>query len=172
MQKSSSIDNDLLDVEYVEEDTQKDKFLTFRLGEEEYGLEIRNVIEIIGIQRVTDLPDTPKYVRGVINLRGKVVPVIDVRLRFGMAEKEYNERTCIVVVNLNEMLVGLIVDSVSEVIDIPAGDIETPPTMKKSAKNHFLSGLGKVGDTVKILLDLDQLVQGEDIEQILEVANV
>ncbi len=156
-------------VEEVEiEDTQEGKFLTFTLGKEEYGIEIRNVTEIIGIQNMTDLPDTPPFVKGVINLRGKVIPLIDVRLRFNFEEKEYDDRTCIIVVNIENMSVGLIVDTVSEVIDIPEGNIELPPKVNMKAGSRYIKGLGKVGEEVKILLDTHALLFGDEIEQITE----
>ena len=149
-----------------QEDTQEGKFLTFSLGDEEYGIAIRNVTEIIGIQNVTDLPDMPDYIKGVINLRGKVIPVIDVRLRFDLKEREYDERTCIIVVSINEMAVGLIVDSVSEVIDIPANDIEPSPKVKKGESSRFIQGLGKVNDEVKILLDIQNMLFDSELDMI------
>ena len=156
-------------VEEVEmEDTQEGKFLTFILGNEEYGIEIRNVTEIIGIQSITDLPDTPSFVKGVINLRGKVIPLIDVRLRFNFDEKEYDDRTCIIVVNIENMSVGLIVDTVSEVMEITEGDIEPPPKVNNRAGSRYIKGLGKVGEEVKILLDTHKLLFGDEIEQIKE----
>ena len=155
-------------VEEVEmEDTQEGKFLTFILGNEEYGIEIRNVTEIIGIQSMTDLPDTPPFVKGVINLRGKIIPLIDVRLRFSFEEKEYDDRTCIIVVNIEDMSVGLIVDTVSEVMDIPEGNIELPPKVNNKASS-YIKGVGKVGEEVKILLDTHKLLFGDEIEQITE----
>lgn len=150
------------------EDTQEGKFLTFILGNEEYGIEIRHVTEIIGIQSITDLPDTPSFVKGVINLRGKVIPLIDVRLRFNFDEKEYDDRTCIIVVNIENMSVGLIVDTVSEVMEIPEGDIEPPPKVNNKAGSRYIKGLGKVGEEVKILLDTHKLLFGDEIEQITE----
>ena len=156
-------------VEEVEmEDTQEGKFLTFILGDVEYGIEIRNVTEIIGIQSMTDLPDTPPFVKGVINLRGKVIPLIDVRLRFNFDEKEYDDRTCIIVVNIENMSVGLIVDTVSEVMEITEGDIEPPPKVNNRAGSRYIKGLGKVGEEVKILLDTHKLLFGDEIEQITE----
>jgi len=155
--------------EYEEqEDTQEGKYLTFRIGKEEYGIEIRYVTEIIGIQKVTDLPDTPEFVKGVINLRGKVIPVIDVRIRFEMPHRDYDERTCIVVVNINGTSVGLIVDSVSEVLDIPANDIEAPPKVNKGGGSRYIQGLGKVGESVKIILNIHRLLFEEELEQIIE----
>jgi purine-binding chemotaxis protein CheW len=157
MSTNRKLEDDLM-LEEQQEDTQEGKFLTFSLGEEEYGIEIRHVTEIIGIQSITDLPDMPDFVKGVINLRGKVIPVVDVRLRFGFAERKYDERTCIVVVNISNMAVGLIVDSVSEVIDIPAQNIEPPPKINKGESSRFIKGLGKVGEEVKILLEIQQLL--------------
>ena len=150
------------------EDTQEGKFLTFSIGKEEYGIEIRHVTEIIGIQNITELPDMPTFVRGVINLRGKVIPVLDVRLRFGIEEREYNERTCIVVVNINELAVGLIVDTVSEVLDIPTDQIEPPAKVNKGATSPYIRAFGKVDEDVKILLDTQKLLFEDEIEQISE----
>lgn len=155
-------------MEEILEDTQEGKFLTFTLGKEEYGIEIRNVTEIIGIQSITDLPDTPSFVKGVINLRGKVIPVLDVRLRFALEEKGYDDRTCIVVVNIRNMTVGLIVDTVSEVMDIPDKDIEAPPKVNSSQGARYIQGLGKVGNDVKILLDTHKLLFGDEADQITE----
>ncbi len=151
------------------EDTQEGKFLTFALGEEEYGIEIRNVTEIIGIQSMTDLPDTPPFVKGVINLRGKVIPLIDVRLRFNFEEKDYDDRTCIIVVNIENMSVGLIVDTVSEVMDIPESSIEPPPKVNNKAGSRYIKGLGKVDEDVKILLDTQKLLFEEEHDQITEL---
>ena len=150
------------------EDTQEGKFLTFHLCGEEYGIEIRYVKEINGIQKITDLPEVPAFVKGVINLRGKVIPVIDVRLRFGMEEREYDERTCIVVVEIQETATGLIVDEVSEVIDIPEENIEPPPRVGASVSSRYIKGLGKVNDTVKILLDVQRLMLEDELEMIAD----
>jgi purine-binding chemotaxis protein CheW len=160
---------DLVEVE--DEDTQEGKYLTFSLGKEEYGIEIRYVTEIIGIQAITDLPDTPAFVKGVINLRGKVIPVIDVRLRFNFKEKEHTDRTCFVVVTINHMTVGLIVDSVSEVIDIPADQIEPPPRVNQGAGSRYIQGLGKVGEHVKILLDINKLLFEAEQQEIAELVS-
>lgn len=141
-----------------EEDTQEGKFLTFVLGKEHYGLEIRYVTEIIGIQKITPVPDLPDYVKGVINLRGKVIPVMDVRLRFRMPARDYDERTCIIVIEAKKTTVGLIVDTVSEVLEIPADKIEAAHQFHKGYGNQFMKGMGKVGDEVKILLDASALL--------------
>lgn len=140
------------------EDTQKGKYLTFMLGKEGYGLEIACVNEIIGILPITELPDSPHYVKGVVNLRGKVIPVMDVRVRFGMEEVSYNERTCIIVVKVNETMVGLIVDAVSEVADIPEENIEAPTSMSNSSDNAYIMAFGKIGNDVIILLKIESLL--------------
>ena len=150
------------------EDTMEGKFLIFAIGDEDYGISIRNVTEIIGIQGVTELPDTPDFVKGVINLRGKVIPVIDVRLRFMIEEREYDDRTCIIVVNIDEVTVGLIVDSVAEVQDIPKDNIEPPPNIRSSSGSHFIQGLGKISKEVKILLNIHKLLFDDELEQIAE----
>ncbi|KAA3617908.1 MAG: purine-binding chemotaxis protein CheW [Calditrichaeota bacterium] len=156
---------------FNDEDTQEGQFLTFNIATQEYGINIRHVTEIIGIQKVTDLPDLPDFVKGVINLRGKVIPVVDVRLRFGMDERDYDERTCIVVVNIEETSVGLVVDTVSEVMNIPGENIEPPPRVNKKINgNRFVHGLGKVEEDVKILLDTQKLLFEEELEQIIKAA--
>ncbi len=165
MEKTADLESIVLD---EEEDTQEGKFLTFTIGREEYGIEIRHVTEIIGIQNITDLPDMPDYVKGVINLRGKVIPVLDVRLRFALEEREYDERTCIIVVNISETAVGLIVDSVSEVIDISESDIADPPSVNKGAGSRFIKGLGKVDNEVKILLEIQRFLFEDELEVISE----
>ena len=144
------------------------KFLTFCLGQEEYGVVILKVREIIGIIGITPVPQLPEYVKGVINLRGKVIPVIDVRLRFGLEERAYNDRTCFIVVRLNNISIGLIVDTVSEVMDIPASDIEPPPKVNKGAASRYIKALGKVDENVKILLDSHKLLFDDEVEQISE----
>ena len=148
------------------EDTQKDKFLTFRIAKEDYGIEIRHVTEIIGIQRITEIPSMPVFIKGVINLRGKVIPVMDIRSRFGLEEREYDDRTCIIVVNINNTSVGLVVDTVNEVADIPENDIEPAPNIKKDRNSDFIHGLGKVGNDVKILLNVNELLFDEELESL------
>jgi purine-binding chemotaxis protein CheW len=152
-----------------EDDTLEGKYLTFPLGSEEYGLEIRYVTEIVGIQRITEVPDMPSFIRGVINLRGKVIPVMDVRARFNLVPKDFDDHTCIIVVNVNNTTVGLLVDTVSEVMSIPLNQIDPPPMVKKGESSRYLQGLGKVGDNVKILLDIRKLLFDEEIEQIAAI---
>ncbi|MCK5340709.1 MAG: purine-binding chemotaxis protein CheW [Desulfobulbaceae bacterium] len=157
------LDDDLYD---EDEDTQKDKYLTFHLAGEDYGIEIYYVTEIIGIQKITDVPDMPDFVRGVINLRGKVIPVMDVRTRFGLEFREYDERTCIVVVDINNTAVGLVVDEVSEVVDIPESQVEPPPKTGKGTSSRFLKGMGKMDDEVKILLDVNRILYDEELQEL------
>ncbi|ADK79412.1 chemotaxis protein CheW [Sediminispirochaeta smaragdinae] len=143
-----------------EDDIVANKYLLSKIGNELYGIDIRFVTDIIEMQKITEVPDMEEYVRGVINLRGQVIPVIDLRLRFGMAFREYDDRTCIIIVNVGESSIGFIVDTVSEVIDIPDGSIDPPPEYKSEggSSRRFVSGLGKVGDSVKLLLDVEAIV--------------
>jgi purine-binding chemotaxis protein CheW len=146
-----------------QEETQKDKFLTFTLGKEYYGIEIKYVTEIIGIQPITEIPELPKHIRGVINLRGKIIPVMDVRLRFKKEFKEYNDRTCVIVIDAENILIGLIVDSVSEVLSIPGEDIVVPPDINQSG-NKYIKGIGKTGNDVKLILDCEKLLSEEELD--------
>jgi purine-binding chemotaxis protein CheW len=143
---------------FVEEDTQKDKYLTFSLAEEVYAIDICYVIEIIGILKITKVPDMPSFIKGVINLRGKVIPVMDVRARFGLPARDYDERTCVVVVNVADHAMGLVVDHVNEVMDIPATQVEPAPTASGSGTGKYVKGIGKIDDEVKILLEVECLV--------------
>ncbi len=158
------------EIDEQDEDTQKDKFLTFLLGKEFYGMEIRHVTEIIGIQPITEVPELPEYIRGIINLRGKIIPVVDVRLRFKKPFKEYNDRTCVIVIDIDELSAGLIVDSVSEVIKIPEWDIVPPPDIKKTS-NRFIKGIGKVDNDVKMLLDCEKLLNEDDVDMLINFNN-
>jgi purine-binding chemotaxis protein CheW len=146
-----------------EDDTQKDKYLTFHLGSEVYGIEIRNVTEIIGIQKITVIPEMPPYIKGVINLRGKIIPVMDVRMRFRIEPRAYDERTCVVVVDINDTSVGLVVDTVSEVADIPESQIESASGLSRGKYNAFIQGIGKIGDDIKIILDVNMLLYDGDL---------
>lgn len=149
-----------------EEDTQKGRFLTFSLGKENYGIEIRDVTEIIGIQDITEIPELPEYVKGIINLRGKIIPVMDVRLRFKKEPREYNNRTCVIVADIKDVSIGLIVDSVSEVLSIPEQDIVEPPQMNKGFSNRYIKRIGKVGNDVKLLLDCEKLLTEDELEDL------
>ena len=151
------------DWDHEEEDTLKDMYLTFRLGDEDYGIEIRHVTEIVGMQKITEVPDMPDFVRGVVNLRGQVIPVIDMRLRFHMEPRAYDERTCIIVVQLQEIPVGLVVDTVNEVRSIEEADVSPPPRVASARASQYIQGLGKVGNEVKILLDTNRLLFAEEL---------
>jgi len=151
---------------WEEEDTQKDKFLTFSLGKEYYGIEIKYVTEIVGMQPITEVPELPVYVRGIINLRGKIIPVMDVRLRFKKPLREYNDRTCIIVVDIKDISIGLIIDSVSEVLSIPEGDRVPPPEINKGFSNRYIMSIGKVGNDVKLILDCDKLLNDKDTDSL------
>ena len=142
------------------------KYLTFKLADEEYGIEILKVREINGLMDITAVPRMPACMKGVINLRGKVIPVIDLRLTFGLSEAEHTEQTCIIVVNVGRE-VGIIVDTVSEVVDIQAGNIEPPPSIGSSVDTGFILGMGKVGSAVKILLDIEKALAGDDLAEIV-----
>jgi purine-binding chemotaxis protein CheW len=148
-----------------EEDTQKGKFLTFFLGKESYGLDIKYVTEIIGIQAITEVPELPIYIKGIINLRGKIIPVMDVRLRFKKCEKEYNDRTCVIVIDVKGVSIGMIVDSVSEVIVIPDSEIVSPPEVSQKT-NKYIKGIGKVGNEVKLILDCHKILSDDDSENL------
>jgi purine-binding chemotaxis protein CheW len=139
------------------------KFLTFFLGSEEYGLEILKVHEIIGMMPITSVPRTPVFVRGIINLRGKVIPVVDLRLKFEMEGKEQTEETCIIVVQANGVQVGVIVDKVSEVLDIIAEDIEDAPSFGTDVNSDYILGIGKSEGRVKLLLDIDKVLSKHDL---------
>ena len=139
------------------------KYLTFTLGDEDYGLEILKVREIIGLMSITAVPQVPAYVKGVINLRGKVIPVVDLRLKFKMPSIETTAETCIIIVNLNEVLIGIIIDKVKEVLDIKQDKIEAAPNFGADVHTDFILGIGKVNDAVKILLNIERVL-GEDIE--------
>lgn len=150
-----------------EEDTQRGKYLIFSLGNEYYGIEIKHVTEIIGIHTITEVPELPEYIRGIINLRGKIIPVMDVRLRFKKSFLEYNDRTCVIVVEISGVSIGLIVDRVSEVLAIPDQDIVPPPDMHRGGgSNRYIKGVGKVQGEVKLLLDCEKLLKDEEIETI------
>lgn len=141
-----------------DEDTQKDRFLSFRIRQEDYAIEIRFVTEIIVMHKITEVPDTSPCIKGVINLRGKVIPVMDVRERFKLEKRDYDDRTCIIVVDVNEVTVGLIVDTVNEVVDIPEDQIDAPPATHSGIESNYINGMGKVGNKVKILLDVENVL--------------
>jgi len=158
------------------QDARTGKYLTFHLDKEEFGIQVLKVREIMGVQEVTAVPQTPTFIRGVINLRGKVIPVVDLRLKFGIAEKEYTQRTCIIVVQVTggevSMMMGIIVDGVSEVLSLSKDDIENTPDFGHGVEVPYLLGMAKVKDKVKILLDIDrvlgELTEIEGIQKLFE----
>jgi purine-binding chemotaxis protein CheW len=143
------------------------KYLTFSLSNEEYGVGILKVKEIIGMMAITSVPQTPHFVKGVINLRGKVIPVIDLRRKFGMESEDYTERTCIIVVEMaaehGSVLMGIVVDSVSEVIHLKSEDIEETPTFGTRLNVEYILGMAKTSDGVKILLDIDRVLSAQEL---------
>ena len=142
------------------EDTLKNQYLIFSVGEENYGIQIRYVIEIIGIEEITKVPDLPEFVKGIINLRGKVIPVMDARLRFQKPEREYDDRTCIVVIDIDETCFGLIVDGVKEVSNIDDSCIAPPPAVnnKENGCSGLIEGVGKVENDIWLLIDCMRLL--------------
>ncbi len=151
------------------EDTQKGRYLTFVIEDEGYGLEIQYVTEIIGIQKITEVPDLPVFLKGIINLRGKIIPVMDVRLRFSKPPMAYHDRTCIIVVDVGGISLGLIVDTVSEVLDIEEKYIVPPPVTLMGSSNQYLKNIGIIGNEVKLLLDCNKLLQEDELNQLTQL---
>ncbi|MHC4884602.1 MAG: chemotaxis protein CheW [Planctomycetota bacterium] len=139
------------------------KYLTLRMGSETHGVDVLSIQEIIGVMAVTSVPQTPPFVKGVINLRGKVIPVIDLRLKFGMEEAEHTQETCIIVVNVSDTLMGIIVDTVNEVVDIEDGQIEDAPRFGSSVNTNFILGMGKLDGRVIILLEIKNILSHEEL---------
>ncbi len=154
----------------MEEDTQKGKYLTFNLGKEVFGIEIAFVTEIIGMQPISEVPEVPNFVKGIINLRGKIIPLIDVRLKFKKEAIEYNDRTCIIVIDIQDTSVGLIVDQVAEVLNIEDNFIVPPPDYRTGFQNRYIKSIGRVGEDVKLILDCDKLLNDEEMEIVDQVA--
>ncbi len=144
------------------------KYLTFKMGNEEYGIEIMKVFEIIGIMEITPVPRTPKFIRGVINLRGKIIPVVDLRIKFDLPPKSDTERTCIIVVQItresNQTTMGIIVDDVSEVLYIGDDQIEPTPSFGANVNTEFIMGVGQINQMVIMLLDIDKILTGGEVE--------
>jgi len=152
---------------------QGGKYLTFQLADEEYGLPIKKVKEIIGIMDITQIPRTPEFIRGVINLRGKIIPAMDLRLKFELPGKEYNPRTCIIVIDIDtdelKRQIGIIVDTVSEVVNIHSEEMDPPPQYGVQGTEVFLQGLGKIKDKVILLLDIDKVFASSELVIINEI---
>ena len=150
--------------EGLSRDTQEGKYMTFKSGPEYFGLEIKYVQQIIQFQTITKIPETEDYIKGLINLRGRIIPVVDVRTRFKQGACEYNEKTCILVINVKSTTVGLIVEQIAEVAEIKKENILPPPSLGRAEKAHhkYVYGIGKVGNTVKLLLDPEKLLYDDD----------
>lgn len=156
--------------ELLEEDSQKGKFMTFRTGKEYFGISISYVNQIIAMQPITAIPEVADYIKGLINLRGKIIPVIDVRVRFKMEPKEYTDRTCIIVIDVKSTVIGLIVEQIAEVCTIMDEDIVPPPTLgrKDAEENKYVYGLARTGDSVKLLIDPEKLIRDKDLQGLEE----
>ena len=152
-------------------EAQRGKYVTFKSGNEYFGLKIQYVNEIIVFQEITEIPESADYLKGLINLRGKIIPVIDVRLRFKQEPFEYNDRTCIIVINVKDIVIGLIVEKIAEVVEIQEENILPTPSLGHADKsqNQYVYGIGKVGDSVKLLLDPEKLIKDEDLEAIAQI---
>ena len=151
-------------------DVRAGKYLVFHLGEEEFGIQVQKVREIMGVQDITQVPQTPAHVKGVINLRGKVIPVVDLRLKFDMPAREYTQRTCIIVVQISNprgtMPMGIVVDGVVEVLNIAGADVEDTPSFGKEVEIAYVMGLAKLKGKVKILLDIDQVMTARELSRL------
>lgn len=154
------------------EDTLKDRYLTFSLGKENYAIEIRYVTEIIGIQNITEMPELPEYFKGILNLRGRIIPIMDARLRFKKEPEEYTDRTCIIVFNLDGMLIGLVVDSVTEVLTIPGGNIVDLTLVSESFENRYIKKVAKTGKEMKMIVDCRKLLSEDELEGLAECADL
>lgn len=145
------------------EDTQYGKYLTFKLGKEVYAIEIRHVTEIVGIQMISVLPESASYMKGIINLRGKIIPVVDMCLRLKKESSSYTNRTCIIVIDIQDMPVGLIVDHVNEVISIPDSAIVPAAELHGANSTRYIKGIGKVGEEIRLLLDCSHLFKSDEL---------
>ena len=159
--------------ELMEADAEKGMFMTFQTGKEYFGISISYVNEIIAMQTITKIPEVEDYIKGLINLRGKIIPVIDVRVRFKMEPKEYTGRTCIIVIDVKSTVVGLIVEKIAEVDTIKDEDIVPPPALGghgSNEKNKYVYGLARTGDVVKLLIDPEKLIKQEVLEVLEELS--
>lgn len=154
----------LIQQDLIEEDTQKNKFLTFSLGVEYYGIEILYVTEIVGIQPITEVPELPTFIKGIINLRGKIIPVMDARLKFQKEPKDYNDRTCIIVIDVQNISIGIIVDAVSEVLNISEENIVPPPPLGNT--NNYIKSVGKNDNQVTLILDCERLLSEDELDEL------
>lgn len=157
-------------MEDQEEDTQKGKFLTFYLGNECYGIDIIYVTEIIGIQPITIVPELPHYIKGIINLRGKIIPVMDARSKFSKEPKDYNDRTCIIVIDIAQLSIGIIVDEVAEVLTISDDNIVPPPNLNSGGRKYIKS-VGKREEKITLILDCEKLLDENELDEINQANN-
>ncbi len=154
------------DAENIKNRASKNKFLTYFLGDEEYGVDISQVREIIAMMKITPVPRTPKYVAGVINLRGSIIPVIDTRLRFDMPPLEYTEQTAIIIIEINKVSIGFVVDKVEEVLTIDEASISEPPKFGTNINTDFIKNIARVSDMVIMILDLEKLFEAEELSML------
>lgn len=150
------------------EDASEEQYLIFTLCSDCYALEIASITEIVGIQKITSVPELPAHIKGIMNLRGKIIPVMDVRALFHREEAVYDERTCIIIVSMDDMLIGLIVDRVTDVVSMKKEDIVPPPKCGNT-ENRFIKGIGKAGKDVRLILDCGKLLDSEEKEDVLEL---
>ena len=163
--------SEIMQKEYgSEEDTLKGRYLTFVISSVTYGIEMFFIREIVGLQAITEMPEMPEYIKGIINLRGVIIPVMDMRLRFGKAHKEYDERTCVIVVEISGSSVGLIVDSVSEVLSIPEAEISEVPGTSPGHSGRFIKNIGKSVGGVVLIVDCGKLINEEEMEELSAIA--
>ena len=169
--KEEVLSEDPLNENAQSEEAQKEMFMTFQTGKEFFGISISYVNEIIGMQEITAIPEVDDYIMGLINLRGKIIPVIDVRVRFKMEPEEQTDRTCIIVIDVKSMLIGLIVEKIAEVDTIREDDIMPPPSFGKKGQEHnkYVYGLARTGETMKLLLDPEKLIKDDDLEALEEM---
>jgi purine-binding chemotaxis protein CheW len=158
-----------MDETQKKQDAELIQLVTFSIGEEEFGVDILKVQEIIRMMGITKVPKAPNFVEGVINLRGNVIPIVDLRKRFGLDAREHDKHTRIIVIEINSTIVGFIVDAVSEVLRIPAGTVEPPPPVVAGFDSEYISGVGKLEDRLLILLDLNRLLSSEEVDVLAQV---
>jgi purine-binding chemotaxis protein CheW len=168
MQATTSTENEI--VQKDESAIPENKYLTFWTDDELFAIPISDVVQIISMQGITALPDFPDYTKGVINLRGNIIPVIDIRIRFGKPEIKYNESTCIIVTNMEDSYMGFIVDAVDEVTDIDEDTISPPPKVSKDITNRYLTGIGQIGEKVVLLLDISKILSEDELTEVTETA--
>ena len=155
----------------IAEDTLAGRFLTFLIDKDTFGIEIRCVTEIVGIQEITKVPEMPDYIKGIINLRGKIIPLMDVRLRFQKEQRDYDDRTCVIVADLSGTTIGLIVDSVSEVLSIAEYDIDELPCLNVARGSGFVKNIGKLKNGVCLIINCDKLLSDEELSTIEFASN-